>query len=88
MFGHLEARYALALNGGTATIKAKKKGKRSIFEVTLKIYVKYPRKGYVLLLKQPKLRVEEGLFWRLQEAGWLHPYWAEWKFTVETKMIK
>jgi hypothetical protein len=44
--------------------------------------VKYPESIYVTLIGRPRLRIEEGLFWVLQNYGWLHPYTAEYRFSV------
>jgi hypothetical protein len=44
--------------------------------------VRYPESAYVTLIGRPRLRVEEGLFWVLQNHGWLYPYTAEYRFSV------
>lgn len=44
------------------------------------VEVAYPPRGALHLFEidgRP-IRIEEGLYWRLQEDGWLHPYTARW----------
>ena len=77
-----EARYALALNQTTLTAKAERRGERWLIDVRDEMEVKYPDNDYVTLVSRPQLRVEEGLFWVLQNCGWLHPYTAEYRFQV------
>ena len=33
-------------------------------------------------MRGQRLFLEEGLFWVLQERGWLHPYRAVWRWSV------
>ncbi len=80
--GRREARYALALNGGVMIIRLKRTDDQIIPEITLRVHVKYAKRKYVYLITHPKLGVEEGLFWRLQKEGWLHPYWADWIINI------
>jgi hypothetical protein len=77
-----EARYALALNQTLLTAKAERRGERWLMDVRHEMEVRYPESVYVTLVSRPRLRVEEGLFRVLQNCGWLHPYTAEWRFTV------
>ena len=77
-----EARYALALNQTRLTARAERRGERWLIDVRDEMEVKYPQSIYVTLVGRPKLRVEEGLFWVLQNCGWLHPYIAEYRFLV------
>jgi len=77
-----EARYALALNQTTLTATAERRGERWLIDVRDEMEVKYPQSIYVTLVGRPRLRVEEGLFWVLQNCGWLHPYTAEYRFLV------
>lgn len=77
-----EARYALALNQARLSARAERRGERWLVDVRHEMEVKYPESIYVTLIGRPRLRVEEGLFWVLQNYGWLHPYTAEYRFTV------
>ena len=77
-----EARYALALNQTTLTAKAERRGNRWLIDVRHEMEVRYPDSSLVTLVSRPRLRMEEGLFWVLQNYGWLHPYTAEWRFQV------
>jgi hypothetical protein len=77
-----EARYALALNQTLLTARAERRGERWLIDVRDEMEVKYPESVYVTLISRPRLRVEEGLFWVLQSYGWLHPYTAEYRFSV------
>ena len=80
-----EARYALTLNPCKVFLKAIKKGSKYRIDVSLKVPVKYPKNSYITLISKPlELKVEEGLFWILQRAGWLFPYTAEWKFSIDS----
>ena len=82
--GQKEPRYALALNPSDVTMTASKKDSVWSIDISLKVNCSYPRKSYVTLLSKPELKVEEGLFWVLQQAGWLFPYTAEWRFTINS----
>ena len=77
-----EARYALALNQTRLTARAERRGERWLVDVRHEMDVEYPESIYVTLIGRPRLRVEEGLFWVLQNYGWLHPYIAEYRFSV------
>jgi hypothetical protein len=77
-----EARYALALNQTVLTAKAERRGKRWLIDVRHEMEVRYPDSLLVTLITRPRLRMEEGLFRVLQNCGWLHPYTAEYRFTV------
>ena len=77
-----EARYALALNQTRLAARAERRGERWLIDVRHEMEVKYPESIYVTLIGRPRLRVEEGLFWVLQNYGWLHPYTAEYRFSV------
>jgi hypothetical protein len=79
-FSEPEARYALALNQTTMSATARKEGGRWWIDVRHEVEIRYPDSLYATLIGRPRLRVEEGLFWVLQNAGWLHPYMAEWRF--------
>jgi hypothetical protein len=76
--GKKEARYALALNPCTLTVKTE--NSKTYYTVTVPI--EYPEKLSVMLLSYPiQVTLEEGLFGYLQKAGWLHPYRAVWQFS-------
>jgi hypothetical protein len=77
-----EARYALALNQTKLAAQAERRGDRWLIDVRHEMKVSYPESVYVTLIGRPRLRVEEGLFWVLQKCGWLHPYTAEYRFSV------
>jgi hypothetical protein len=78
--GGSEARVALALNPSDVSAVARRSGRGWEIEVRVEVRVEYPKSASVRLIESPQLRVEEGLFWALQEAGWLHPYTAVWEF--------
>ena len=82
--GKKEARYALALNPSNVSLIASKKDSFWIIDVSIRVKIEYPKNCRVILLSKPKLRVEEGLFWVLQQTGWLFPYTAEWKFFINS----
>ncbi len=88
--GKKEARYALALNPADMVFTAVKKESFWKIDVSLKVKCIYPQNSNVTLISTPKLQIEEGLFWVLQQSGWLFPYTAEWKFTINSddKRIK
>jgi len=69
MFGNPEARVALALNGATLIKDAQK--------ISIKVPVRYPQNSIAPLL--PGIKIQEGLFWVLQEKGWYHPGVMIWK---------
>jgi hypothetical protein len=82
--GNKEARYALALNPSELLLVARQRDSGWNIEVSLLVEIRYPMRSYVMVVSQPPLWIEEGLFWALQEVGWLFPYKAEWKFTVDS----
>ena len=62
MIGNPEARVALALNGATLI----RDGQKILIEVP----IRYPRNAVAPLL--PGIKIQEGLFWVLQQKGWYH----------------
>ena len=68
MIGHPEARVALALNGATLFKDGKK--------ISIEVPIKYPRNAIAPLL--PGIKIQEGLFWVLQEKCWYHPGVMMW----------
>lgn len=85
IFGSKEARYALALNSAIINAKAYKEKLSWIINVTIKVKCEYPKNSLITLIPEPKLEIEEGLFWVLQETGFLNPYIAEWTFKINSK---
>jgi len=79
-FGGPEARVALALNPAKVSAEARRQGARWEMAIRVEVRVEYPPSASVRLMEDPQLRVEEGLFWVLQQARWLHPYTAVWEF--------
>lgn len=80
MVGNKDFRYSLAFDPCTVTSVDKKGFK----EVTVTTFFSY-RENYPTLHASHFLRgifafrVDEGLFFYLQQKGWLHPYTAIWK---------
>ena len=72
-FGRSEARVALALNGAILTKESKK--------ISVRVPIKYPRNSLVELL--PGIKVQEGLFWVLQQKGWYHTGEMTWTHTLQ-----
>ena len=75
VIGSDEARVALALNGGIL----KKVGEN----ITVEVPIRYPRDALVKLA--PGIKVQEGLFWVLQQKGWYHPGTMAWTARVSSK---
>lgn len=80
--GHREARYALALNPSRVSLWSLRGERHRTIHGEVSVRVEYPASCRVRLLAHPELAVEEGLFWVLQQEGWLHPYTATWTFAV------
>ena len=72
MIGNSEARVALALNGATLTKRGNK--------VSVEVPIRYPRYAMADLL--PFVRVQEGLFWVLQQKGWYNTGVMIWHSTI------
>ena len=68
MVGHPEARVALALNGATLFKDGQK--------IPIEVPIKYPRNAIAPLL--PGIKIQEGLFWVLQEKGCYQPGVMMW----------
>jgi len=73
-------RYALAFQNCTISTERKKDYR----EVTVSTLFQYRKDHYTfhahnILRGIFAFRIDEGLFWYLQEKGWLHPYTAIWK---------
>lgn len=80
--GWSEARYALALNSldlrGTVAADPASGAKR--LSVCAEVAVSYwPNTSLPLFwVRGRRVALEEGLYWRLQQEGWLFPYQAAW----------
>lgn len=75
-----EARVALSLNGGWLSVEDG--------VVKASIDWRYPRNSLAPLLRLPLVglvSVQEGLFWVLQEEGWLFPKKVEWNTPIESE---
>jgi hypothetical protein len=49
--------------------------------------IAYPRRGFIPLGVRRNGKpwgLDEGIFWVLQERGWLHPYTAMWRWSVRS----
>ena len=73
VLGNSEARIALALNTGTLYIED---GKAKV-----SVPCTWPKQSLVNvgLPGLLDIRVQEGLFWVLEQEGWIHPYTAVWE---------
>ena len=73
VLGNSEARIALALNTGTLHVED---GKAKV-----SVPCTWPRQSLVNvgLPGLLDIRVQEGLFWVLEQEGWIHPYTAVWE---------
>ena len=77
---------ALALNSplylrGKAT---RQEGRWSL-DLVAQAACRYPRSHNLVVtdnLRGKPLSLEEGIFWVLQERGWMHPFTAEWEWSV------
>tara|TARA_R110000824_G_scaffold15492_2_gene65102 strand:- start:1440 stop:2021 length:582 start_codon:yes stop_codon:yes gene_type:complete len=72
--GNPEARVALALNTGTLSLE----------DATVKVSVPFtwPKQSWIRLLDVswlPEIKVQEGLFWVLEQEGWIYPYTVVWE---------
>ncbi len=71
--GNAETRIALALNTGTLHVEDGK--------VKVSVPCTWPKQSLVNvgLPGLLDIRVQEGLFWVLEQEGWIHPYTAVWE---------
>jgi hypothetical protein len=81
VIGSPEARVSLTFNSGTLSIKD------NIVSVsvpcTWPMHSDYRDHSYTTPLSVfPEIRVQEGLFWVLEQEGWIHPYTAIWKTSI------
>ena len=81
VLGNSEARIALALNTGTLYIEDGK-AKVSV-PCTWPKHSDYRDHSWTTPLVNirglPEIRVQEGLFWVLEQEGWIYPYTAVWE---------
>lgn len=77
-------RVALALNAFRLSAKAYREGNRWRIECSGWVPVRYPERSWTHLftVKGVQFYVEEGLFWALQQEGWLFPYRAFWSWII------
>jgi hypothetical protein len=81
LLGNSESRIALALNTGTLSIED---GKVKVsVPCTWPQYSDYRDHSWTTPLVSiwglPEIRIQEGLFWILEQEGWIHPYTAVWE---------
>jgi hypothetical protein len=81
------ARVALALNspfelGGTA----RREGGQWRLDLVGRARAEYPPRSVLGLfsIDGEPVEFDEGLFWVLQKRGWLHPYVAEWRWSIQS----
>ncbi len=78
-------RVSLALNGPLwLSGRAVREGGRWRLDLEGVVECRYPRSSRLTLarLGGESIALDEGLFWALQETGWLHPFTARWRWTV------
>ena len=77
--GNAETRIALALNTGTLHVED---GKAKV-----SVPCTWPKQSLVNvgLPGLLDIRVQEGLFWVLEQEGWIHPYTAVWEVDLPPK---
>ena len=71
---HSEARVALALNTGTLHLADGK--------IRISVPCTWPKQAWIRLLDipgLPQIQLQEGLFWILEQEGWIYPYTAVWE---------
>lgn len=74
---YMEARVALAFNGGSLKLESDK--------VIVSVPIRYPKRALAPLIWVPKIGtigVQEGLFWVLQESGWYHTKMIQWEAPI------
>ena len=81
-----DRRVAFALNPAVLTTRAFPEGGRWRVECCATVECKYSKNKKIKLLqvKGKPFYLDEGLFWVLQKYKWLHPYTAEWSWTIRT----
>jgi hypothetical protein len=86
-YGRDPLRYALALNPAAVTATARRRPGSDVWTLQVRADVKvaYAERGRVVLplpFSPRSLPIAEGMFWRLQQAGWLFPYTARWEWEL------
>ena len=81
LLGNSESRIALALNTGTLSIED---GKVKVsVPCTWPQYSDYRDHSWttplVSIRDLPEIRIQEGLFWILEQEGWIYPYTVIWE---------
>lgn len=78
------ARVALALNPATLTGWAEPTPQGWRLHLTARVAVDYPPDArlHLLTVNRRPIVIDEGLFTRLQRAGWLHPFTMAWTWTM------
>ncbi|MEM6532740.1 MAG: hypothetical protein AAF654_08945 [Myxococcota bacterium] len=81
-----ENRVAFALNPCTLSAEAHRNGGEWTIHVSAITRIEFPRRSRVVVARigAHQLKLEEGLFWALQQRGWLHPYTAKWTWVART----
>lgn len=78
VIGSPEARVSLTLNSGVLSVK--KDSVEVSVPCTWPMHSDYRNHSFTTPLSRfPEIRVQEGLYWILEQEGWLHPYTAIWK---------
>jgi hypothetical protein len=80
-------RVALALNSPLElTGSVRRDGDSSWLDLIARARIEYPRRAVLRLFsfEGRPITLDEGLFWVLQQDGWLHPYTAEWTWSVRS----
>jgi hypothetical protein len=77
-------RAALALNPLLLVGRVVKAGQGWRADLRATVQVAYPRRAVLRLrdVRGRSLVIDEGLFWALQQRGWLHPYVVTWQWSV------
>jgi hypothetical protein len=77
-------RAALALNPLLLAGRVVRAGQGWRADLQATVQVAYPRRAVLRLrdVRGRSLVIDEGLFWALQQRGWLHPYVATWQWSV------
>ena len=86
LLGNSESRIALALNTGTLSIED---GKVKVsVPCTWPQYSDYRDHSWTTPLVSirglPEIRIQEGLFWILEQEGWIYPYTVIWETDSHT----
>ena len=81
VIGNPEARVSLTFNG--AKLIKENTTVKVVVPCSWPKWSNYKDKTYTTPLSVfPEIRVQEGLFWVLEQEGWIHPYTAIWKTSI------